>query len=70
MTPSSVRLGHISDRHQALARSQVPGDQTAEPSAAFPEIYPLTVAGAHGRNEPAELAAPATLTRNGPRSLA
>src|SRR6266568_1664030 len=25
--------------------------------AAFPQIYPLTVAGAHGRNQPAELAA-------------
>src|SRR6266571_6749481 len=26
--------------------------------AAYPEIYPLTVAGAHGRSEPAELAVP------------
>src|SRR5256712_1580876 len=26
--------------------------------AAYPELYPLTVAGAHGRNEPAELAVP------------
>src|SRR5881409_23633 len=29
--------------------------------AAYPEIYPLTVAGAHGQNEPAELATPAAL---------
>src|SRR5438034_4733390 len=29
--------------------------------AAFPEIFPLTVAGAQGRNEPAELAVPAGL---------
>ncbi len=34
--------------------------------AAYPEIYPLTVAGAHGRNEPAELAAPAALTQKWP----
>src|SRR5205823_5959746 len=34
--------------------------------AAYPEIYPLTVAGAHGRNEPAELAVPAALTRKWP----
>jgi predicted dehydrogenase len=34
--------------------------------AAYPEIYPLTVAGAHGRNEPAELAAPAALTQEWP----
>src|SRR5207247_3524003 len=27
--------------------------------AAYPEIYPLTVAGAHGRTEPAKLAVPA-----------
>jgi predicted dehydrogenase len=34
--------------------------------AALPEIYPLTVAGAHGRNEPAELAIPAALTQKWP----
>jgi predicted dehydrogenase len=34
--------------------------------AAFPEIYPLTVAGAHGRNEPAELAVPAALEQKWP----
>ncbi len=34
--------------------------------AAYPEIYPLTIAGAHGRNEPAELAAPAALTQKWP----
>src|SRR5205807_9428847 len=34
--------------------------------AAYPEIYPLTVAGAHGRNEPAELALPAVLTQKWP----
>src|SRR5256885_11124786 len=34
--------------------------------AAYPEIYPLTVAGAHGRNEPAELAFPAALTQKWP----
>src|SRR5438067_9944901 len=34
--------------------------------AAYPEIYPLTVAGAHGRNQPAELAAPAALTHKWP----
>jgi predicted dehydrogenase len=34
--------------------------------AALPEIYPLTVAGAHGRNEPAELAVPAVLTQKWP----
>ena len=34
--------------------------------AAVPGIYPLTVAGAHGRNEPAELAAPAALTQKWP----
>jgi predicted dehydrogenase len=37
---------------------------TAE--AALPEIYPLTVGGAHGRNEPAELAVPAVLTQKWP----
>jgi predicted dehydrogenase len=31
--------------------------------AAYPEIYPLTVWGAHGRNAPAELATPQALTR-------
>src|SRR3989449_5743067 len=31
--------------------------------AAYPEIYPLTVAGAHGRSEPAELAIPAALAQ-------
>ena len=30
--------------------------------AAYPEIYPLTIAGAHGPDEPAELAVPAALT--------
>ncbi len=34
--------------------------------AAYPEIYPLTVAGAHGRDEPAELAVPAALTQKWP----
>ena len=34
--------------------------------AAQPQIYPLTVAGAPGRNEPAELAAPAALTQKWP----
>jgi predicted dehydrogenase len=34
--------------------------------AALPEIYPLTVAGARGRNEPTELAVPAKLTRKWP----
>ena len=34
--------------------------------AAQPQIYPLTVAGAHGPNEPAELAAPAALTQKWP----
>ena len=34
--------------------------------AAVPGIYPLTVAGAHGRNEPAELATPAALTQRWP----
>jgi predicted dehydrogenase len=34
--------------------------------AAYPGIYPLTVAGAHGRNEPAELAIPAALTQKWP----
>jgi predicted dehydrogenase len=37
---------------------------TAE--AALPEIYPLTVAGARGRDEPAELAVPEALTRKWP----
>src|SRR5438445_6127458 len=35
-------------------------------NAAYPEIYPLTVAGARGRSEPAELAAPASLTQKWP----
>src|SRR5947209_3847137 len=34
--------------------------------AALPEIFPLTVAGAKGRNEPAELAVPAALTQRLP----
>src|SRR3989475_1768606 len=34
--------------------------------AAYPEIYPLTVAGARGRSEPVELAAPAALTQKWP----
>src|SRR6266446_3658400 len=34
--------------------------------APFPQIYPLTVAGARGRNKPAELAAPAELTQKWP----
>jgi predicted dehydrogenase len=34
--------------------------------AAYPGIYPLTIAGAHGRNEPAELAVPAALTQKWP----
>jgi predicted dehydrogenase len=37
---------------------------TAE--AAQPQIYPLTVAGARGRNEPAELVVPASLTQRWP----
>jgi len=35
-------------------------------AAAQPQIYPLTVAGAHGRYEPAELAVPAALTQKWP----
>jgi predicted dehydrogenase len=35
-------------------------------AAAQPQIYPLTVAGARGRNEPAELAVPAALTHKWP----
>src|SRR6202795_4714706 len=34
--------------------------------AALPEIFPLTVSGAQGRNEPAELAIPAALTQKWP----
>jgi predicted dehydrogenase len=34
--------------------------------AAQPQIFPLTVAGARGRNEPAELAVPAALTQKWP----
>jgi predicted dehydrogenase len=34
--------------------------------AALPEIFPLTVSGAKGRNEPAELAVPAALTQKWP----
>src|SRR2546430_1864680 len=34
--------------------------------AAYPEIYPLTVAGAHRRSEPAELAVPEALTKKWP----
>jgi predicted dehydrogenase len=34
--------------------------------AAYPEIYPLTVAGARGRGEPAEIAVPAALTEKWP----
>jgi predicted dehydrogenase len=34
--------------------------------AAQPQIFPLTVAGARGRNEPAELAVPAALTQRWP----
>jgi predicted dehydrogenase len=34
--------------------------------AAVPQIFPLTVAGAPGRNEPAELAVPAALTQKWP----
>src|SRR2546422_554351 len=34
--------------------------------AASPNLYPLTVAGPHGRNEPAELAVPAALTQKWP----
>src|SRR5947207_7818092 len=33
---------------------------------AQPQIFPLTVAGAHGRNEPGELPAPAALTQRWP----
>jgi predicted dehydrogenase len=35
-------------------------------AAAVPGIFPLTVAGAHGRNEPAELAVPSALTKKWP----
>src|SRR5712672_3034787 len=35
-------------------------------AAAHPQIFPLTVTGAHGRNEPAELAAPAALAQKWP----
>jgi predicted dehydrogenase len=38
--------------------------------AAFPEIYPLTVAGAHGRNEPPSLLSLRRWHTNGPRSRA
>jgi predicted dehydrogenase len=34
--------------------------------AAYPEIFPLTVAGAHGRNELSELAVPAAITQKWP----
>jgi predicted dehydrogenase len=34
--------------------------------AAQPQIFPLTVAGARGRNEPAELAVPTALAKNWP----
>jgi predicted dehydrogenase len=34
--------------------------------AAQPQIYPLTVTGEHGRNEPAELAVPAAMTQKWP----
>ena len=34
--------------------------------AALPEIFPLTVAGAQGRNEPAELAVPVAMTQKWP----
>lgn len=34
--------------------------------AALPEIFPLTVAGARGRGEPAELAVPTALTQKWP----
>ncbi|MDQ1481652.1 MAG: hypothetical protein QOI44_2513, partial [Actinomycetota bacterium] len=34
--------------------------------AALPEIYPLTVAGARGRDEPVELAIPAALVEKWP----
>src|SRR6058998_2548848 len=34
--------------------------------AAYPELYPLTVAGARGRSEPAELAVPAALAQQWP----
>ncbi|TME69061.1 MAG: Gfo/Idh/MocA family oxidoreductase [Chloroflexi bacterium] len=34
--------------------------------AALPEIFPLTVAGAQGRNEPAQLAIPAAMTQKWP----
>jgi predicted dehydrogenase len=34
--------------------------------ASFPGIFPVTVAGAHGRNEPAELAVPAALAQKWP----
>jgi predicted dehydrogenase len=33
---------------------------------AQPQIFPLTIAGAHGRNEPAELAVPNVLTQRWP----
>jgi predicted dehydrogenase len=37
--------------------------------AAYPEIHPLTVAGAHGRNEPAELVIPVALTQKWPELI-
>jgi predicted dehydrogenase len=35
--------------------------------AAYPEIFPLTVSGAHGHDEPAELAVPTALTQKWPQ---
>ncbi len=34
--------------------------------AAYPEIFPMTVSGAHGQDEPAELAVPTALTQKWP----
>jgi len=36
-------------------------------AAALPEIFPLTVAGAQGRNDPAQLAVPTALTQRWPK---
>jgi predicted dehydrogenase len=38
--------------------------------AAYPEIFPMTVAGAQGGNEPVELATPAALTQKWPELTA
>src|SRR3981081_1974691 len=42
------------------------GTKRLTADSALPEIFPLTVAGAKGRKEPAELAIPAALTQKWP----